>query len=380
MIEIKTGILIIITFVFLLSVPLIYAPPPPDPESDFYYSDHVITGKITSSEIIIDSREDNSAATFYDTVLYQVQVTQWHKHPLDDDSITVYGTHYPNDVLPEPQWGVAEFEIGDMVYLYLDKTDGGFQFRSYGSYLIEPEPEQNESISEHCDPGTTFQDGICVVEEQTSNEISTGIWGTVIEFPSEMPPLKQFKSGVSIYEIQCDDSLVLVTKNDGSPACVKPSSVPDLIKRSWTTTEILLNMPLFKLGEECGHYSHNEFFDKMENYTLDVSCHDFVIQNALKDEKEMHEQDYTFDTTEQVWKKHGFPDVMMSISYHYMKGLELENENNISDQLRGVFGNCECQERIKKNPDNIERCVQPHISWENSTHYIDNNICAWMEK
>ena len=369
-----------IAFVFLLPIPLIYAPPPPDLKSDFYYSDHVITGKITSSEIMIDFLDDNSASTFYDTVIYQVQVTQWHKNPLNDDSITVYGTHYPNDVIPEPQWGVVEFEIGDLVYLYLDKTDDGLQFRSYGSYLIEPEPEQNESISENCGPGTTFQDGIYVVEEQTSNDISTGIWGTVIEFPSKMPPLKQFKSGVSIDEIQCNDSLVLVTKNDIFPACVKPSSVPDLIKRSWTTPEILLNMPLSKLGEECGYYSHNEFFDRMENHTFDVSCHEFVIQNALKDEKEMHDQGYAFDTTEQVWKKHGFPDVMMSISYHYMNSLQLENENNILDQLQGVFGNCECHERIKTNPDTIERCVQPHISWGNSTHYIDNNICAWMEK
>ncbi len=46
-------------------------------------------------------------------------------------------------------------------------------------------------------------------------------------------PLKQFKSGISIDEIQCKESLTLVTKNNGSPACVKPESIPKLVERGW---------------------------------------------------------------------------------------------------------------------------------------------------
>ena len=161
--KMNNEILILIAFALIVPVPLIHAPPPPDPESDFFYSDHVVTGMILSSEIIIDTREDNPAATFHDTVVYQVQVTQWHKNSLDDELITVYGTHYPNDVIPEPRWGVTEFEIGDMVYLYIDQTDNGMKFREYGSYLIAPEPEQERVIPENCGPGTTLQDGICVL-------------------------------------------------------------------------------------------------------------------------------------------------------------------------------------------------------------------------
>ncbi len=60
---------------------------------------------------------------------------------------------------------------------------------------------------------------------------------------------------------------------------------------------------------------------------------------------------------------------------------EIQNntEDNIPDQLQGVFGNCACQERVESNPDTVERCPQPYISWENSTHYIDNNICEWQK-
>lgn len=48
-------------------------------------------------------------------------------------------------------------------------------------------------------------------------------------------PLKQFKSGIKAEEVQCKfDYLTLVVKiSDGSPACVKESSVQKLIERGW---------------------------------------------------------------------------------------------------------------------------------------------------
>jgi uncharacterized protein YjbI with pentapeptide repeats len=51
------------------------------------------------------------------------------------------------------------------------------------------------------------------------------------------PPLKQFKSGVPVDEIQCRELLILVTKNDGSPACVTESTKQKLIERGWTETQ-----------------------------------------------------------------------------------------------------------------------------------------------
>ncbi|SRR3989344_1047547 len=47
-------------------------------------------------------------------------------------------------------------------------------------------------------------------------------------------PLTQFEVGIPFDEIQCKDSLVLIQKYDGSPACVKPETVPKLIERVWT--------------------------------------------------------------------------------------------------------------------------------------------------
>jgi len=196
----KLIIPIIVAVLVLIPIQLVYAPPPaPDPEDDFRYSDHVITGKIISSEIIKDPREDNSAATFYDIIIYQVKVEEWHKNPLENDIITVYGTHFPNDVIPEPDWGVVEFEIGDTVYLYINETDDGLEFRKYASKLLQK----------------------YIAEESKG-------------YP---PPLKQIKSGVSIDEIQCKQNLTLVIKQNVSPACVKPETRTKLIERGWAIDE-----------------------------------------------------------------------------------------------------------------------------------------------
>ena len=48
-------------------------------------------------------------------------------------------------------------------------------------------------------------------------------------------PLKQFDLGIHYHEIQCDESLTLVAKHDGSPACVKSESIPKLIERKWAS-------------------------------------------------------------------------------------------------------------------------------------------------
>jgi hypothetical protein len=63
---------------------------------------------------------------------------------------------------------------------------------------------------------------------------------------------------------------------------------------------------------------------------------------------------------------------------HYVSEREFEL-NNTPDQLEAIFGLCACQERVKANPDTIERCPEPFIDWQNSTHYIDNNICEWRK-
>ena len=56
-----------------------------------------------------------------------------------------------------------------------------------------------------------------------------------------------------------------------------------------------------------------------------------------------------------------------------MQDLEREIESkNTPDDLKGIFGNCNCQE------DPERTCEQTLIVWQNSTHYIDNNLCQYI--
>ena len=55
-----------------------------------------------------------------------------------------------------------------------------------------------------------------------------------------------------------------------------------------------------------------------------------------------------------------------------------------SSQLKAVLGNCGCQENLKNNPSSDESgvkkyCPNPLFKWSNSTHYIDNIICEYIE-
>ena len=49
-----------------------------------------------------------------------------------------------------------------------------------------------------------------------------------------LPPLKQFKNGISVELIKCNPGLSLIIKNsNGLPACVSPETKTKLIERTW---------------------------------------------------------------------------------------------------------------------------------------------------
>lgn len=63
-------------------------------------------------------------------------------------------------------------------------------------------------------------------------------WGTM-DLRKPLTPLKQFKAGVRIDKIQCSESLQIILKIDGNPACVKPESIEKLRERGWTNSKII---------------------------------------------------------------------------------------------------------------------------------------------
>ncbi|KFM18400.1 peptidyl-arginine deiminase protein [Marine Group I thaumarchaeote SCGC AAA799-P11] len=137
-----------------------------------------------------------------------------------------------------------------------------------------PEPEQYESISENCGPGTEFEDGICVVNSENTDTATTK-WGDAFN-EKHPPPLKQVKFGIPLHEIQCNDERTLIWQKDTlKPACVFHES--ELIfERHWAKMRI--GLPAEEITQEklCLWYA-----DEMPKYLAPYCAQDFVENELL---------------------------------------------------------------------------------------------------
>jgi hypothetical protein len=62
---------------------------------------------------------------------------------------------------------------------------------------------------------------------------------------------------------------------------------------------------------------------------------------------------------------------------YYVSEREYESRNT-SDQLRAILVSCACVSKINTYPEPDDLCIGRVGSWQNSTHYIDNNICEFI--
>lgn len=128
-------------------------------------------------------------------------------------------------------YGLAKSDLNsDFVLVVLDENEKQIESKKLtvspdGSYSFSFQDKGELRISGKYSWEITFENG--------------GMGGTffVMSNLDLWTPLKQFKSGVLIDEIQCKKDMVLLKKHDDSPACVKPYSVLELIKRNWLVTE-----------------------------------------------------------------------------------------------------------------------------------------------
>ncbi len=76
----------------------------------------------------------------------------------------------------------------------------------------------------------------------TSDKDNPSTWGIMASTTSSnliVSPLQQFKSGIPIDEIQCEEGLQLVIKSsNGNPACVKQEAIQKLIERGWAKPDL----------------------------------------------------------------------------------------------------------------------------------------------
>ncbi len=103
---------------------------------------------------------------------------------------------------------------------------------------LVPEPDDNPNLEKEpfCGEGTTYTEGVCVVEKIDDSAETSEKWGKYQSTAFESP-LKQFRSETTFNETQCRYSLILVMKHNGSPACVNFDTIPKLIQRGWIDTD-----------------------------------------------------------------------------------------------------------------------------------------------
>jgi len=121
-------------------------------------------------------------------------------------------------------------------------------FDKYQIQLIDvkPYPVSTKTIK--------AEDYIAVLKVTKNNDTTNPVPSVILS------PLKQFKSGISIDEIQCKDGLELVTKSSNNyPACVHPQSVAILLMRGWSTQENQTILEL-SIGQRVGSVLVEEIF------------------------------------------------------------------------------------------------------------------------
>ena len=188
---------------------------------------------ITLASLEQESFAQSSASMNIDTNLdseFILQINQSAEIKSEDITVTFFNvtsdSRCPSDVtcIWQGQAGieidVQKGEVESSISLSIG-GDSSPEESIFNSYLIQlvdlsPYPISTKNIQPE-DYTATIK--ITKYEELQNEETSI------------LPPLKQVKLGI---EISCKPELVLITKYDGSPACVKPETREKLIERGWT--------------------------------------------------------------------------------------------------------------------------------------------------
>jgi len=112
---------------------------------------------------------------------------------------------------------------------------------------------------------------------------NSGFSPTQITKTELLSPLKQFKSGTPAQSVQCKHGFQLVIKTeDGSPACVKPTSIKKLVSLQWAlkpVNELTVEefKDTYKVGEKI------DFAIKFKGFASCGFPPSFMVKNTLNE-------------------------------------------------------------------------------------------------
>lgn len=127
-----------------------------------------------------------------------------------------------------------------------------------------------------------------IFSAQISYDYSYGI----AYFP---PPLKQIQDGTDPSDVTCTEGLELVMKtSNGQPACIKPTSVEELIERGWAIIHVYSNSDEQTLTRDMITLKGEVWADNWFSLYLDE---DLIIEDSISinTERSFNSETFTFD-------------------------------------------------------------------------------------
>ncbi len=240
----KTGLLILILLIISITIPVMSFAEQPGKIKDGSHKGtvewvsrcYMIGSTITVRVIDYDMNSNPEEIEQFDVKIWSdFDVNSDFKNRVIDYTVTETGTNTgifdsvvfftTTDGSPGKRIRAVENSIQFAKYVdhtlpNADKTDVIATFTMLGLSVLERNDDGHMSKIVY-DP--------CALKLSEKNEERFNELG--IFYPA---PLKQIESGLHVDEIRCKESLTLMTKHDGSPACVTQSTAVQLSDRGWS--------------------------------------------------------------------------------------------------------------------------------------------------
>ncbi|MCH9658160.1 hypothetical protein K0U27_05600 [archaeon] len=146
-------------------------------------------------------------------------------------------------------------------------------------------------------------------------------------------PLEQFKNNIPYSKIECNIGLHLTQKHDGSPACVKPETISELIKRGWAN-EIIIKVQSRGILSDSEDKMHSDIgkmtitLDDFKNTLSEPYDIDTLFSKFGTPHKDIgsgiHVYVYELDDSTQIWI--GYTDHILYVTH-------LDPDGNILEEL-----------------------------------------------
>jgi len=289
-------------------------------------------------------------------------------------------------------------------------VDGSTVFAKYTDYTFSESYKATDVIN------SVVTSGLSVLERHTDGSVSQITYDPCalmlfaqnhdqfeqmdVFYP---PPLKQISSGLSGDEVRCKESFSLMTKHDGSPACVTESTKQKLVERGWTTKDNSVSKtstncmtpeqsketaPFFKTPSYLPEgYSHvcsqsgtpSESYIVYHNQEIQYwNIPELISDGAIF----IHQIDERNMMGDQKFQTYGSPEQRIQETYDsVMKGNPSLNPQliTINGMLAYAVDSCpDCGMQIANFTDGTS--IQKSTSTETKIKFIDENGVTYMLK